>query len=103
MHHIDTQGLPPVHEPARRTSPGVREIINKELDEMLRHGIVRPSVSEYSSPVVIVTKKDGGMRFCVDYLKLNEQTRINQKPFAMDRRCSGLLVRSPVLYDPGLS
>ena len=79
-HRIDTQGLPPVHVPPRRTSPGVRDIINKELDEMLRHGIVRPSVSEYSSPVVIVSKKDGGMRFCVDYRKLNEQTRIDQYP-----------------------
>ena len=79
-HHIDTQGLPPVHVPPRRTSPGVREIINKELDEMLWHGIVRPSVSEYSSPVVIVMKKDGGRRFCVDYRKLNKQTRIDQYP-----------------------
>ena len=47
---------------------------------MLRHVIVRPSVSEYSSFVVIETKKDGGMRFCVHYRKLNEQTCIDKYP-----------------------
>ena len=47
---------------------------------MLCHGIVHLSVSEYSSPVVIVTKKDGGMRLCVDYRNLNKQTRIDQYP-----------------------
>ena len=78
MHLIDMQGHPPVHILPRRNTPGASEIINKELDEMLRHGIVRPSVSKYSSPVVIVTKKDGGIKFCVDYRKLNEQTRIDQ-------------------------
>ena len=80
LHRIDTQGLPPVHIPSRRTAEHTRKVIDEELDEMLKHGIVRPSKSPYSSPVVIVTKKDGGMRFCIDYRRLNEQTKIDQYP-----------------------
>ena len=59
LHRIDMQGLPPVHIPSR-TAEHTRKVIDEELDEMLKHGIVRPSKSPYSSPVVIVTKKDGG-------------------------------------------
>ena len=40
--------------------------------------IVRPSKSHYASPIVIVTKKDGGMQFCIDCRCLNEQTKIDQ-------------------------
>ena len=80
LHRIDTQGLPPVHIPSRRTAEHTRKVIDEELDEMLKHGIVRPSKSPYSSPVVIVTKKDGGMRFCIDYRRLNDQTKIDQYP-----------------------
>ena len=80
LHRIDTQGLPPVHVPSRRTAEHTRKVIDEELDEMLKHGIVRPSKSPYSSPVVIITKKDGGMRFCIDYRRLNDQTKIDQYP-----------------------
>ena len=80
LHRIDAQGLPPVHVPSRRTAEHTRKVIDTEWDEMLRHGIVQPSKSSYSSPVVIVTKKDGGMRFCIDYRRLNDQTKVDQYP-----------------------
>ena len=45
----------------------VQELSQKEVNEMLRMGIIEPSKSAYSSSVVMVKMKDGSNRFCVDY------------------------------------
>ena len=79
-HHINTQGLPPVAIPPRRSSPACRSIINSEVSEMLKQGIIQDSSSPYSSPVVIVKKKDGAYHFCIDYRQLNSQTKVDNYP-----------------------
>ena len=48
----------------------VREELQNEVDRMLEMGVVRPSTSPYMLPIVMVKKKDGSNRVCVDFLKL---------------------------------
>ena len=73
-HTIDTGATAPIRCAPRRMSP---QKIKKEeacVTEMLTGGQIEPSDSPWSAPVVLVTKKDGGTRFCVDYRRLNLAT-----------------------------
>ena len=72
-HEIHTTG-PPVLLPFRRQNPIVRDIEQQQVKEMLRDEVIRPSSSPWASPVVMVKKKDGSMRFCVDFRKMNDAT-----------------------------
>ena len=58
----------------RRIPPHQYEEVCKHLDEMLRMGAIRRSNSPWVSAVVLVRKKDGALRFCIDLRKLNERT-----------------------------
>ena len=57
-----------------RTPPHQYEEVRKHLDEMLRMGAIRRSNSPWASAVVLICKKDGALRFCIDLRKLNERT-----------------------------
>ncbi|GFU87154.1 transposon Ty3-I Gag-Pol polyprotein [Trichonephila clavipes] len=65
----------PINQRAYRVSPTERRIIHEEVQKMLDEGIVQPSESPWSSPVVLVRKKTVVGVFCVDYRKLNSVTK----------------------------
>ncbi len=79
-HAIDTGSHPPIKQRSYRTSHQVQQKIREEVNEMLNNGIIRPSNSPWASPVVLVLKKDGNVRFCTDYRKLNAITRKDSYP-----------------------
>ena len=73
-HVINTGASRPVHQPPYKSAWKEREVVQDQVNEMLRKGIIEHSDSPWCAPVVLVKKKDGGWRFCVDYRRLNEVT-----------------------------
>ncbi|MEW8316224.1 MAG: reverse transcriptase domain-containing protein [Candidatus Thiodiazotropha endolucinida] len=73
-HRIKLTNEEPFKEPYRRIPPALIEEVREHIQEMLQAGAIRNSESPYSSNVVIVRKKDGSIRFCVDFRKLNSRT-----------------------------
>ena len=78
--HIDTGNSPPKYQPARRTPFAAREEIARQLHQMQQQGIISPSSSPWASPVVLVRKKDGTLRFCIDFRQLNAVTKADVFP-----------------------
>ena len=66
-HHIVTRDARPVRLPAYRLPHAYRENVAKELKAMEENGIIEPSSSEGSSPIMMVKRKDGSLRMCIDY------------------------------------
>ena len=79
-HHIDTGDLPPIHQSPRRIPHACGLKVKKLLKDMLKNNVIRPSNSPWSSPIILVQKKDGSTRFCVDYRKVNAVTRKDAYP-----------------------
>ena len=78
-HAIQTDG-PPVKQQLRRMPEALKAAVKEEVQKMLNQGVVRPSSSPWSSPTVLVRKKNGTWRFCVDYHKVNSMTRRDAYP-----------------------
>ena len=72
-HHIPTSG-PPVQSRARRLDPEKLAVAKAELDKLVELGIAYRGKSEWSSPLLVTTKPNGGWRVCGDYRRLNNLT-----------------------------
>ena len=78
-HTIHTEGHP-IRQPVRHQPRALQDVIDTEVEQMLQKGFIQPSFSPWSSPVVMVKKKDGSWRFCMDYRKLNSVTHRDAYP-----------------------
>lgn len=80
VYSIDTGDAKPIKQRYYSLSPYMQEYLNKELDSMLEAGVVRPSSSPWSSPVLLVKKSNGEYRFCFDGRALNSVTKKDAYP-----------------------
>ena len=78
-HSIATTGRP-IRQPRRRIPEALRKPVDTETQLMLDQGVIRESSSPWSSPIVMVRKKDGSWRFCIDYRQLNSVTHRDAYP-----------------------
>lgn len=73
-HSIKLTDDVPIRVPHRRIPPNQLEEVKQHIRKLLDQGIIRKSTSPYASAIVIVRKKDGSLRLCVDYRQLNKKT-----------------------------
>ena len=73
-HRITTVTKQPLHQKHYRASPRENEAIKKEIDRLLSIGAITPTTAPWSSPVILVKKKDDDLRMCCDYRRLNSIT-----------------------------
>lgn len=74
-HHIRAKpDTVPIKQKYRPRNPAMQQIINDKVDEMLERSVIERSNSPWSSPIVLVNKKDGKKRFCIDYRRVNQVT-----------------------------
>jgi len=73
----------PVYQRPRRLAPSEQVAVDEQVDEWLRDKIIRPSCSDYASPVVLVRKRDGSLRLCIDYRALNKKVIRDRYPLPL--------------------
>ncbi|XP_066946149.1 uncharacterized protein [Macrobrachium rosenbergii] len=86
-HDVDVGNATPVKQSPYRLNPFKSEVVAKEVEYMLKHGLIEPSKSPWSSPVVLVKKPDGEFRMCFDYRRVNEVTKPDSYPLPRIEDC----------------
>ena len=79
-HEIPLLDEVPVRQRYRRLPPSEYEVVKAHIQQLLEARVIRESCSPYASPIVLVKKKDGSPRLCVDYRQLNSKTRKDAFP-----------------------
>lgn len=81
--HLILKDEVPIHQNPRRLSAEQRSVVSEIINEWIDKGIARPSQSEYASPIVVVKKKNGEPRLCVDYRRLNRKIVRDRYPLPL--------------------
>ena len=80
QHKIDVQGHDPKERRYYHVSPKVREKINEKIDKMVEQGLIKPSCSDWSNPIVMIKKPNGEYRFCLEFRNVNKITKKDLYP-----------------------
>ena len=77
LHDIDIGNASPVKRAPRRPPFTMSHILEDNIKDLLNRDLIIPLSSGWASPVILVKKKDGGVRFCIDFRKLNSETKLD--------------------------
>ena len=86
-HDVDLGDSAPIKQHPYRVSPMKKELLDKEVQYMLKNDIIEESQSNWSSPCILVPKHDGGFRFCTDFRKVNDKTKSDSFPIPRIADC----------------
>ena len=86
-HDVDVGDSAPIKQHPYRVSPMKKELLDKEVQYMLKNDIIEESQSNWSSPCILVPKHDGGFRFCTDFRKVNDKTKSDTFPIPRIADC----------------
>ena len=86
-HDVDVGDSAPIKRHPYRVSPMKKELLDKEVQYMLKNDIIEESQSNWSSPCILVPKHDGGFRFCTDFRKVNDKTKSDSFPIPRIADC----------------
>ena len=90
----EVPGAQPVYRPPYRLSPLEMQEVERQVKELLLQGLIEPSTSPYGALIMFVTKKDGSLRMCCNWVRLNAQTIKSRYPlpridFLLDQQEQG--------------
>ena len=86
-HDVDVGDSAPIKQHPYRVSPMKKELLDKEVQYMLKNDIIEESQSNWSSPCILVPKHDGGFCFCTDFRKVNDKTKSDSFPIPRIADC----------------
>ena len=86
-HKIDVGGAKPVHYRPRRTPLAFENEEKEHLEKLLDANIISPGASEWASPTVLVRKRDGTVRYCIDLRGVNKVTIMDKYPLPKISEC----------------
>ena len=86
-HDVDVGDSAPIKQHPYRVSPMKKELLDKEVQYMLKNDIIEESQSNWSSPCILVPKHDSGFRFCTDFRKVNDKTKSDSFPIPRIADC----------------